>query len=80
MEYWDFLLLLEVCIAIYFIAHYLKHKEIAQKIVDANAPQVEAYRGGKTQLFGFFVGQVMKETKGRANPQTVNSLLKEILG
>ena len=34
MEYWDFLLLLEVCIAIYFIAHYLKHKEIAQKMVN----------------------------------------------
>ena len=55
-------------------------KEIVQKIVDANAPQVEAYRNDKVQLFGFFVGQVMKETKGRANPQTVNSLLKEILG
>jgi len=55
-------------------------KEIVQKIVDANAPQVEAYKNGKVQLFGFFVGQVMKETKGRANPQTVNSLLKEILG
>ena len=55
-------------------------KEICQKIVDANPNQVEAYKGGKNQLFGFFVGQVMKETKGRANPQTVNQLLKEILG
>ena len=55
-------------------------KEIVQKVVDANAQQVEAYRNGKTQLLGFFVGQVMKETKGRANPQTVNALLKEILG
>lgn len=55
-------------------------KEIAQKVVDANPAQVEAYKGGKTQLFGFFVGQVMKETKGRANPKSVNDLLKEILG
>ena len=55
-------------------------KEICQKIVDANPNQVEAYKSGKNQLFGFFVGQVMKETKGRANPQTVNQLLKEILG
>lgn len=55
-------------------------KEIAQKVVDANPAQVEAYKGGKTQLLGFFVGQVMKETKGRANPKSVNELLKEILG
>lgn len=55
-------------------------KEIAQKIVDANPSQVEAYRGGKDKLFGFFVGQVMKETKGRANPQSVNEILKELLG
>ena len=55
-------------------------KEIVQKIVDANPAQVEAYRGGKVQLLGFFVGQVMKETKGRANPKTVNELVKEILG
>lgn len=55
-------------------------KEIVQKIIDANPNQVEAYRGGKVQLLGFFVGQVMKETKGRANPQAVNELVKELLG
>ena len=55
-------------------------KEIVQKVVDANPNQVAAYKGGKVQLFGFFVGQVMKETKGRANPKTVNELLKELLG
>ena len=55
-------------------------KEICQKVVDNNPNQVAAYKGGKQQLFGFFVGQVMKETKGRANPQTVNELLKELLG
>lgn len=55
-------------------------KAIVQKIVDANPNQVEAYKNGKTNLLGFFVGQVMKETKGRANPKTVNDLLKEIIG
>ena len=55
-------------------------KEIVQKIVDANPAQVEAYKGGKTNLLGFFVGQVMKETKGRANPKTVNELIREIIG
>ena len=55
-------------------------KAVVQKVVDANPQQVEAYKGGKTQLLGFFVGQVMKETKGRANPKAVNDLLKEILG
>ncbi|MFI3300395.1 MAG: Asp-tRNA(Asn)/Glu-tRNA(Gln) amidotransferase subunit GatB [Candidatus Gastranaerophilales bacterium] len=54
-------------------------KEIVKKVVEANNNQVEAYKNGKTQLFGFFVGQVMKETKGRANPQTINSLLNEFL-
>lgn len=54
-------------------------KELCQKVIDANPGQVAAYKGGKQQLFGFFVGQVMKETKGRANPQTVNALLKELL-
>jgi len=54
-------------------------KAIVQKVVDANPAQVEAYRNGKTNLLGFFVGQIMKETKGRANPRTVNELLKGFL-
>ncbi len=55
-------------------------KEIVQKVVDANPAQVQAYKNGKTNLLGFFVGQVMKETKGRANPKTVNELLRGIIG
>ena len=55
-------------------------KEIVQKVVNANPNQVSAYKNGKVQLLGFFVGQVMKETKGRANPKAVNDILKEILG
>lgn len=54
-------------------------QEIVQKIISSNPEQVSAYKAGKTQLFGFFVGQVMKETKGRANPKTVNDLLKQLL-
>ncbi|MDD3593624.1 MAG: Asp-tRNA(Asn)/Glu-tRNA(Gln) amidotransferase subunit GatB [Candidatus Gastranaerophilales bacterium] len=49
--------------------------EIVKKIINNNPGQLEAYKNGKSQLFGFFVGQVMKETKGRANPQVVNKLL-----
>ena len=44
-----------------------------------NPKQVEAYRGGKDGLLGFFVGQVMKETGGKANPQVVNERLREKL-
>ena len=53
-----------------------KAKEICKKVVEANPSQVELYRGGRDKLFGFFVGQVMKETQGRANPQLLNKLLK----
>ncbi|MBQ2984446.1 MAG: Asp-tRNA(Asn)/Glu-tRNA(Gln) amidotransferase subunit GatB [Candidatus Gastranaerophilales bacterium] len=52
---------------------------IIQKIIADNQEQVAAYKGGKDKLFGFFVGQAMKETKGRANPQLLNKLLKEEL-
>ncbi|MBR1617100.1 Asp-tRNA(Asn)/Glu-tRNA(Gln) amidotransferase GatCAB subunit B, partial [bacterium] len=52
---------------------------IVQKVVSSNPEQVQAYKGGRDKLFGFFVGQVMKETKGRANPQMLNKLLKEEL-
>jgi len=51
-----------------------------QEIMAANPGQVEAYRGGKDKLFGFFVGQVMKESKGKANPAMVNQRLKDLLG
>jgi aspartyl-tRNA(Asn)/glutamyl-tRNA(Gln) amidotransferase subunit B len=48
-------------------------------IIDANPSQLTDYRGGKEKLFGFFVGQVMKVTQGKANPQLVNDLLKKML-
>ncbi|MEN6638454.1 MAG: Asp-tRNA(Asn)/Glu-tRNA(Gln) amidotransferase subunit GatB [Smithella sp.] len=48
-------------------------------IIAANPKQLADYRGGKEKLFGFFVGQVMKATQGKANPQLVNDLLKKML-
>ena len=54
-------------------------EDIAKKIIDANPDQVNAYKGGKDRLFGFFVGQVMKETQGKANPKSVNDILKRFL-
>ena len=54
-------------------------EEIAMKIVESNPDQVAAYKSGKDKLFGFFVGQVMKETGGKANPKSVNEILKKLL-
>lgn len=52
---------------------------IIDSIISANSGNVDKYKSGKTNLLGFFVGQVMKETKGQANPEVVNRLLKQKL-
>jgi aspartyl-tRNA(Asn)/glutamyl-tRNA(Gln) amidotransferase subunit B len=52
---------------------------IIDAIIAANPAQVEQYRAGKEKVFGFFVGQVMKQSQGKANPAQVNALLKEKL-
>jgi Asp-tRNA(Asn)/Glu-tRNA(Gln) amidotransferase B subunit len=52
---------------------------IVEAILAANPDQVDAYRGGKEGLLGFFVGQVMKETQGKANPRVVSELVREKL-
>jgi len=52
---------------------------VIDKVLAANAGQVEKYRAGKTAVLGHFVGQVMKETRGQANPAEVNRLLLERL-
>jgi aspartyl-tRNA(Asn)/glutamyl-tRNA(Gln) amidotransferase subunit B len=54
-------------------------QKIVLKVIEEHPKPVEQYRQGKTGNFGFFVGQVMKATGGRANPQTVNELLKKTL-
>ena len=50
-----------------------------QDAMSANPEQLEQFRKGKEKLFGFFVGQVMKATKGKANPALVNDMLKKML-
>ena len=54
-------------------------ESIIDKVIANNSIQVEQYRSGNTKLLGFFVGQVMKETQGKANPRQVNLLLHEKL-
>ncbi len=54
-------------------------KEIAQRIIDANPQVVETYKGGKENALMSLVGQIMKETKGSANPALVQKILKELL-
>ena len=54
-------------------------ENMIDQVLSANPKEVEAYRKGKEKLFGFFVGQVMKATQGKANPQLVNELLKKKL-
>ncbi len=49
-------------------------------VIEANEDKVQQYKDGKEKLFGFFVGQVMKASKGSANPQVVNEILKAKLG
>jgi aspartyl-tRNA(Asn)/glutamyl-tRNA(Gln) amidotransferase subunit B len=53
---------------------------IVDRVVAANPDKVSEYKAGKDKLFGFFVGQVMKESAGKANPQAVNKLLRERIG
>jgi len=53
--------------------------DVVLKIISNHPGEVQAYKNGKTKLLGFFVGQIMKETRGQANPKMVNELLKEKL-
>ncbi|HEY2093338.1 MAG TPA: Asp-tRNA(Asn)/Glu-tRNA(Gln) amidotransferase subunit GatB [Thermoanaerobaculia bacterium] len=55
-------------------------RDAALRVVERNAAQVEQYRGGKTQVFGFLVGQLMKETRGKAKADLANDILRDILG
>ncbi len=54
-------------------------EEIIYKVLKSNKDKVEQYKAGKEKLFGFFVGQVMKVSGGKANPQLVNNILKKKL-
>nr|XP_016443314.1 PREDICTED: glutamyl-tRNA(Gln) amidotransferase subunit B, chloroplastic/mitochondrial-like [Nicotiana tabacum]XP_016443315.1 PREDICTED: glutamyl-tRNA(Gln) amidotransferase subunit B, chloroplastic/mitochondrial-like [Nicotiana tabacum] len=54
-------------------------EKMVDKVIADNPKQLEQYRGGKTKLQGFFAGQVMKESKGKANPKLLNKILLEKL-
>ncbi|UCD88099.1 MAG: Asp-tRNA(Asn)/Glu-tRNA(Gln) amidotransferase subunit GatB [Desulfobacterales bacterium] len=53
--------------------------EVINQVLSDHAKEVSDYKAGKTKLFGFFVGQVMKGTRGKANPKMVNEILKNLL-
>jgi len=53
--------------------------KVIDEVIAENPKEVADYKGGKDKLITFFVGQVMKKSKGKANPQVVNKLLKERL-
>jgi aspartyl-tRNA(Asn)/glutamyl-tRNA(Gln) amidotransferase subunit B len=54
-------------------------REVVQKIIDNNPAEVESFRGGKDSLIGWFVGQVMREMRGKADPQMARQILGELL-
>ena len=54
-------------------------EKIIDKVLEENPTQFGQYQSGKEKLFGFFVGQVMKASRGKANPEQVNKLLEERL-
>ncbi|MGH8743661.1 MAG: hypothetical protein ACREUY_05205, partial [Burkholderiales bacterium] len=54
-------------------------EKIVDEVLAANSKQVEDYRAGKEKAFNFLVGQVMKASKGKANPQQLNEILKRKL-
>jgi aspartyl-tRNA(Asn)/glutamyl-tRNA(Gln) amidotransferase subunit B len=61
------------------VADVSELEPLVERVLASNEEQVAAYRGGKEGLLGFFVGQVMKETQGKADPKVVNDLLREKL-
>ncbi|HEY8182353.1 MAG TPA: Asp-tRNA(Asn)/Glu-tRNA(Gln) amidotransferase subunit GatB [Thermoanaerobaculia bacterium] len=54
-------------------------RDAARRVIDGNPAQVAQYRGGKAQVFGFLVGQLMKETRGKAKAELANEILREML-
>ena len=61
------------------VADTAELEPLVERILAGNPGQVAAYKGGKEGLLGFFVGQVMKETQGKADPKVVNELLRQKL-
>ena len=55
-------------------------KPLVDKVLESNPSKVQEYLGGKTGLLGFFMGQVMRETQGKADPKVVEDLIRQGLG
>jgi aspartyl-tRNA(Asn)/glutamyl-tRNA(Gln) amidotransferase subunit B len=55
-------------------------EEVVQAVIDAHPDEAASYRGGKTGLVGFFVGQVMRDMRGQGNPAVVNEVVRRLLG
>ena len=53
--------------------------EVVEEVLQSNPDEVQKYIGGKEKLFGFFVGEIMKKTRGKANPKILNDLLRQKL-
>jgi len=56
-----------------------KLKSVCEEVLAENPKEVEKYKAGKKGVIGFFVGQVLKKTQGKANPKVVNKILTELL-
>ena len=54
-------------------------EKLIEKVINENQDKVKEYKSGKEKLFGFFVGQAMQASRGKANPQLVNEILKKKL-
>ncbi len=54
-------------------------ESLTQEIINANPKEAADYRAGKTKVMGFFVGQLMKQTRGQANPQLANEIFQKLL-
>ena len=61
------------------VTHNKEIESMIDKVINNNPEQLEQYRSGKDRLFGFFVGQVMKASQGKANPKQVNDILRKKL-
>ena len=57
----------------------MRQMGVNDEIINSNPKVLQDYKNGKEKAFGFFIGQIMKATKGQANPEMVNNLLKERL-
>ncbi len=61
------------------VSDHSELEEMVIQLMHENPAEVEAYNGGKTKLFSFFMGQIMKKTRGKADPKIITQLLKSKL-